>query len=386
MGADGDVSNCAWYRTAVNAPSSGAYAISLGSVADAMIPFVDGAAIPAANVSSNSFTANLSAGSHTVAIFTSHYGRNKLVGYNGPISQMYVKGLSGTAYLLGAPLSDPTALINWKVMMTNSSAVGATPPGIDATGWTNYTVGADAFGRRSGYAWFQTTLPTIASAAVEIAAFSSVDDNGWVFLNGSLITTNSGWNTPFNADLSGAWKIGDTNVLTVLIQNTGNIGGLDSAVTFSAYQSRAKLNNWVQQGGPGDPNSPTGWQALPAGKAFRSPEFFQSTFSASPVETAGANPMWRVNTSGLSHGSVWVNGHNLGRYPEMVAAPGIYLPECWLNPGENANTLVIYDESGNLPTSVRVQPEAAASRDLLTFQSAEPVHTSGAVHMAAGTR
>jgi beta-galactosidase len=68
-----------------------------------------------------------------------------------------------------------------------------------------------------------------------------------------------------------------------------------------------------------------------------------------------------------------VNGHNLGRYPETIPAPGVYIPECWLKPGENANTLVLYDESGSLPDQVRIQPEAAASRDVVTFRSARPV-------------
>ena len=92
MGADGDVSSYAWYRTTVNAPAAGTYTIFPGNVADAMIPFVDGAAVPAANVTSDSFTATLSAGSHTVAIFTSHYGRNKLYPYVGPISQDVCQG------------------------------------------------------------------------------------------------------------------------------------------------------------------------------------------------------------------------------------------------------------------------------------------------------
>ncbi|MGO8764970.1 MAG: hypothetical protein ACLQSR_07530, partial [Limisphaerales bacterium] len=74
--------------------------------------------------------------------------------------------------------------------------------------------------------------------------------------------------------------------------------------------------------------------------------------------------------------SVWVNGHNLGRYPEKIAAPGVYIPECWLNAGPNANTLVIYDERGHLPTQVQVQPETAASRDVVTLQSAQTVSLS----------
>ena len=54
----------------------------------------------------------------------------------------------------------------------------------------------------------------------------------------------------------------------------------------------------------------------------------------------------------------------------------MYVPECWLNAGPNANTLVIYDEEGHLPTQVRVQPEAGASRDVVQFRSAETVGMS----------
>jgi beta-galactosidase len=392
MGADGDVSNCAWYRTTINAPSAGAYAIFLGGVADAMIPFVDGTAVPAANITGSSFTAMLSAGSHTVAIFTTHYGRNKLYPYVGPISQMYVKGLSGPAYLLQNLESGPTSLTSWKVMMTNSTAVGLLPPATNASGWSNYTVGTDAFGGQTGYAWFQTVLPPVPSAGTEIANFSSVDDNGWVYLNGTLLTTNYGWNVPFNSNLTSAWNAGGSNVLTVLVQNTGGAGGLYSGVTFSAYQSEATLTNWVQQGGPGNPNATIGWQTLSGGATFSGPQFFKSTFTAPPFGTTGTDPMWRVTTTGLSHGSVWVNGHNLGRYPEKVAAPGIYVPECWLNAGANANTLVIYDEGGKLPTQVKVQPEAAASRDVATFQSTQIVTLSappapiGLTATASGTQ
>ena len=165
-------------------------------------------------------------------------------------------------------------------------------------------------------------------------------------------------------------------MLTILVQNTGGAGGLYSGVTFSAYQSKTTLSNWVQQGGPGNPNATSGWQTLPGGATFSGPQFFKSTFTASPFGTSGTDPMWRVTTPGLSHGSIWLNGYNLGRYPEKVGAPGMYIPECWLNAGSNANTLVICDESGKLPTQVNVQPEAAASRDVVTFQSAQTVTMS----------
>jgi beta-galactosidase len=61
---------------------------------------------------------------------------------------------------------------------------------------------------------------------------------------------------------------------------------------------------------------------------------------------------------------VWLNGHNLGRYPEKVPVDGEYLPECWLNPGQN--TLIVFDEDGNLPTQTHLRIEEAASRTIYT--------------------
>ena len=370
MGADGDASCYAWYRTTVNVSSAGASTISIGNYADHMIPFVDGTAV---SLSGSSFSASLSAGSHTIAVFTSHSGRNKFYPYVGAISQLYVKGLSGTARFYATPVSGPTSLTSWNVMTTNSASVGKTPPPPTASGWSSYTFGTDAFGGQAGYAWFQTTLPVISSAGAVLANFSSVDDNAWVYLNGTLLATNTGWNVPFTVDLTSAWVAGGPNVLTVLVQNTGGAGGLYTSATFTAYQSVSPLNNWVQQGGPGNPNSTTGWQTLQSGTTFSGPQFFKTTFAAPPPGTAGTNPMWRVTTTGLSRGSVWVNGHNLGRYPEKTPAPGVYVPECWLNAGANANTLVIYDEQGSLPSQVHVQPETGVSRDVVLFQTAQTV-------------
>ena len=85
------------------------------------------------------------------------------------------------------------------------------------------------------------------------------------------------------------------------------------------------------------------------------------------MSEAGAHPIWRVVTPGLSHGSVWVNGHNLGRYPEKVPVDGLYIPEPWLKSGDNS--LVIFDEDGKAPTAVRITAEAAASRDIAQYIS-----------------
>ena len=68
---------------------------------------------------------------------------------------------------------------------------------------------------------------------------------------------------------------------------------------------------------------------------------------------------------------MWINGHNLGRYPEKIPAPGIYIPECWLNSESKSNILMIFDENGHCPQTAVVRPEYAASRDVLEFTGME---------------
>ncbi len=60
---------------------------------------------------------------------------------------------------------------------------------------------------------------------------------------------------------------------------------------------------------------------------------------------------------------MWLNGHNLGRYPERIRVGGLYLPECWLVHGRN--TLTVFDEAGNAPARVRLYVETAASREVI---------------------
>ena len=379
-GADGDISPYTWYRTTVNVPAAGSYSIDFHEVVDKMIPYVDGNPVAPTQVSSNSFTIDLSAGSHSIAVYVIHFGRHSLYNYTGPTinkEQWINTGLKGPAYITQGA-SAPAALTNWKLMPATSSAVGTTPPSGDAPGWSPYTPGADAFNNTPGYAWLQVTLPAAESSFIKEVSFNNVDDNCWVYLNGVQIATHTGWNETFKVSLGSNWNASGANTLTLLVQNNIGPGGAYPPVTFTAYKSRSVLNNWVQQGGPGDPNAPTGWSSLPSGVTFNGPRFFRCSFNANPPGEAGTYPVWRIDTKGLSYGSIWVNGHNLGRYPQTIPAPGIYIPEKWLNTS-GTNTLVIYDASGNRPDQVIIQPEITASRDVIAYEATSGI-LSGAVY------
>ena len=70
----------------------------------------------------------------------------------------------------------------------------------------------------------------------------------------------------------------------------------------------------------------------------------------------------------MSRGFVWLNGHNLGRYPDREPVDGLYLPECWLKNG--VNSLVVFDEEGNAPSGVKLVVEAEASRTITPWSAA----------------
>ena len=114
------------------------------------------------------------------------------------------------------------------------------------------------------------------------------------------------------------------------------------------------------RGGPGEQTAFDALKVLDNKSPHEGPCFFVSSFQL-PVHSK-SHPVYRVTTKGLGHGSVWVNGHNLGRYPEKTPVNGLYIPECWLVKGKNI--VCIYDEDGKLPAFVTIEAEEAASRDV----------------------
>ena len=123
----------------------------------------------------------------------------------------------------------------------------------------------------------------------------------------------------------------------------------------------------------------------PLASTGASPAFFQATFVAKPP-SIGACPILRAIPTGLSRGTMFVNGRCVGRYPETVKYEttkepvGLYLPECWLS-RTGQNTLVIFDEEGQSPAQVRLQVEKAASREVIAVS--EPADPEASIELPA---
>ena len=373
MGADGNNGAYAWYRATVNAPAAGPYALNIGDAGDWVSCYVNGRHQSSTGVETRyeapvprRLNVTLNAGANTVALLAAHYGRNKLYNYYGPLDTIDAKGISGTVTLSPqqAPQGQTISAFRW-VADDNGPNDAATmaAPGLATTGagWHDADTATDVFHGRVGDAWFRATLPAIPGPH-RMLVFGSIDDSGAVFLNGKQLADNVGINMDYHVNLDPAWKEGGPNELAVRVQNTSGAGGVLGPVTLqSGGGGGTEIHGWRMRGGEAPPaaDAPT-WRPLDAAGAQSGAAWYRTEFQATPPSPVGPHPILRVTFSTLSRGFVYLNGHNLGRYPELSPVDGIYLQECWLMSGKN--TLMIFDEDGALPSQVKIAVEEAASR------------------------
>lgn len=332
MGADGDSTASAWYRTEVSAGETGEYTL-LVEGADRARVYVDGKAMDSVDIKAGAIGLRLGKGKHVLAVFMAHDGRDKLPAYIGGLDSVARKGLFGRALLVkGAPAV--VLLTDWKVVKDGVGKV--------------YKIGEDAFDKKQGTAVFETVLPSVAAGVRQAELrFASVDENADVYINDRKVFRHEGWNSPFNVLLNGIDTMRRPVRLRVVVENFSNEGGIDQPVRFSPFLSPVEVSRWRMKGGMGDR----------AGTA-PGPCWWSTDFTVPAV--AGRLMVWRVVPEGLGHGSIWVNGHNLGRYPEKIPVRGLYIPECWLVKGKNS--LKIFDEDGKEAWKVSIEVEEGASR------------------------
>lgn len=360
MGADGDYGAYAWYRTTVVAPKAGTYSLRLTEAGDWLSVFVRGRHAVSGSAR-RPISLTLPAGPSPLAVLTAHYGRPKLFGYLGPINTVDIKGLGGPV-VLAAGGGQGQAITTWRVR--NDTAPDRANPPTDTPGadWRDAQIGGDVFSRRRGYAWYRTALPAFPGAHRRLH-FEDVDDNATVYLNGKQLAAHEGYGRPFDVPLDAAWHDPGPNELAVLVENTDGTGGIGGTVSLEtvAAGDETPIQGWKMRGGIDDSGSRAGWTAATSGGlADGAPAFYRATFDTTPPGETGPHPILRVTTTGLSRGFVWLNGHDLGRYPEKIPIDGLYLPECWQKSGRNE--VVVFDEEGRSPAQVKLWVERVASR------------------------
>ncbi len=280
MGADGDRSAYAWYRTVIHAPSAGTFHLDLSDAGDWVSVFVNGVHTVSSSVQqrkndpvARSLPLTLREGDNPLALLTAHYGRAKLHAYIGPLDQIDKKGVSGTVTLdSGAAQSVDITQFRWQADDRGiRDARRKAAPGLDTSGpdWQDATTSTDVFNGRLGSAWFRTVLPDIPGPHRHIH-FNSIDDNGQIFLNGKRIATDIGVNANADVSLDSAWREGGPNVLAVAVQNTAGAGGMLGAVMLQGILPGPAVSGWKMRGGVTLP-AETAWHPLVAPKHFGRP-------------------------------------------------------------------------------------------------------------------
>ncbi|WP_183556782.1 beta-galactosidase [Mucilaginibacter sp. SP1R1] len=357
MGADNDLTADAWYRTTVNLGTGGEYMLKMKG-GDRALVYVDDVLAASGNIHKDDFKLNLTPGKHTIAIFTAHDGRDKLFNYLGSIRDIDAKGILGEVIL---QQGKGTYVADWQMKPVSEADFNKVPEVL--TGAQDYKIGQDAFSGHHGYAFFQARIPYSADHIPVALNFGSIDDNAHVFINGKSVFVQNGYGIPFSVPLSGILKTDGENILSVVVQNTNGTGGIDKPVeVIYNDKNRLVLNNWRMKGGPGNDQATDGWKPLNTSDISDRPAFYKNNFTVKSLNS-NSKGMYRVTFNGLGHGSVWVNGYNIGRYPEKIHVNSLYIPECWLHAG--ANSIVIYDEDGKSPDKINISAETNASRDII---------------------
>ncbi|MDP9076741.1 MAG: beta-galactosidase [Bacteroidota bacterium] len=362
MGADHDVTADAWYKASVNIAAAGKYTIQVKGNGRAQA-FIDGKLAAAWKLDAGEVLLNFSKGIHSLAIFTAHDGRDKLAAYLGPIEYVDEKGIYGEALIKeGGPFI--SELTNWYFVKAGKKEdLNFGPPKFDTVADRKYKIGADAFNAREGYGWFQTMIEKSPPGTSKLTlSFRSVDENATVFINGKQVGHHDGWNDPFEINITDPEVLKKPVILSVFIENCSNEGGIDQPVRMNIIGNATAITGWSMKGGTGNIPGLTGWESIK--EKNLGPCFYRASFKV-PVAN-DQTLIWRVYPKKLGHGSIWVNGHNLGRYPEKIAAPGLYIPECWMKTG--SNELFIYDEDGKPPRNVVIVAEPAAGRIKTNFK------------------
>jgi beta-galactosidase len=190
MGADGDISAFAWYRTTVEVPHlapPGTGILHFHGAADHLIVFLNGRLLEAKTTTEMpkphsdelrdgklEWTAisNFNSGKNTLVVLATHQGRDKAGGYWGPIDQYYEKGIFKPVDLEIAGQTIPVK--GWKLH-------GGLP---DPASLPFFSEGEGFTGSPSFYRTTFTATPPTTGANPILRFDTSSLSRGTVFLNG----------------------------------------------------------------------------------------------------------------------------------------------------------------------------------------------------------
>lgn len=174
----------------------------------------------------------------------------------------------------------------------------------------------------TGFAWFRTALPKLSWPGRTVS-FMHVDDNAEIYLNGKLVDSHKGWNSPFMVNLDAAWNPSGLNVLAVRVENTSGPGGIYGDVSLgrapiseqcfspdlddSAWRNVQLPHDYIVEGDY-SPKADTGHGSLPV-----FPAWYRRKFSLDAADAGKC--VWLYFEGVYRDAKIYINGKWVGRHP-----------------------------------------------------------------------
>jgi beta-galactosidase len=204
----------------------------------------------------------------------------------------------------------------------------------------------ESLGQEYGYVLYRTQLTGPLEGKLNI---ESLRDYAAVYVNKKLEGTID---RRLNQTSTLISIPGGAFTLDILVENTGRINfgpqlpdgraGIVGSVTMGDH----KLTKWQMYSLPmQSPDNIDHWTKTAGGSGTPGPAFHRGTFSLDKVADT------YLDTSALTKGFVWVNGHNLGRTWNIGPQKSLFVPAPWLREGENE--VVVFDYADLPATSLR---------------------------------
>ncbi len=225
------------------------------------------------------------------------------------------------------PALDSTMIVS-KFQLTNAGSLWSS---LGTATKTDMPRSMETFGQSFGYIDYRTA---VAGPAHGTLVIRDVRDYAQIYVDGALAGSLDRRlaQDSLVVDLPGA-----RSQLDILVENSGRVNfgkGLRDerkGIATSVMLNGAELRGWSVFTLP--------MSKVPSARSAAStatgPAFYRGTFTAArPLDTF-------LDTRGWGKGTVWVNGHQLGRFWSIGPQQTLYVPGAWLKRG--ANEVVVFD-------------------------------------------
>ena len=348
-----------WYRSTVHVSAAGSYRLVFSYLKDTADIFVNGKLVAAG--AGKAVDVPLNAGDNSLAIMASAFGRPKLWRYVGPYHSVGAMGIRGSVALFHL-VTNQLAVSNWRYRYLHEPKAAAMVHVLSdmrGTPWQDLKGPILPDSKMTGMIWLRAKLPAI-NADHLVLSWSHARANAFVCFDSGRIRMRAVGHDLAQAMLT-FWYGKQPNTISILLpaNKTRSLGNIALNVSRLESAGGGDIKNWRMRGGMGSPWADKGWTDLQ--HAPDVPCFYRTTFQWHPG--AGgyqAHAVLRVAWGNLTGGYMWLNGHNLGHYPDTVMPMGVYIPSCYLQSG--TNTLTVSDEEGKSPAHTHLVIERLASR------------------------